>query len=151
MEGGKMHPGRMIIRPGVAAIVRDPEGRILLHQRRGEGKWAPPSGTVEPGESLVQALQRELIEETGLVVAVERLVGLYSDPAYQIVRYPNGQMVHFVTALFTVRARGDAFWGSDEGVAWDWFKPDALPADLLPYAVVWISDALAGAAEPLIR
>src|SRR5574338_261268 len=71
------------IRPGVAAIVRDAAGRVLLHRRRVGGGWAPPSGAVEPGETVAAALHRELSEETALAVADARLVAIYSDPAYQ--------------------------------------------------------------------
>lgn len=72
----------MDIRPGIAAVVQDGTGHVLLHKRRVGGGWAPPSGSVEPGEDLLRALNRELREETGLTVAVERLVGVYSDPTY---------------------------------------------------------------------
>ncbi len=132
------------IQPGVAAVVRDARGRVLLHRRRVGDGWAPPSGSVEPGEDVLTALRRELREETGLVVSVERLVGVYSDPAYQLVRYPDGRAVHFVTCLFACRRNGGRLRGSDEGLAWAWFPPASLPDDLLPYAAVWLRDALAG-------
>ncbi len=131
------------IRPGVAAIVRDASGRVLLHRRRVADGWAPPSGAVEPGEDVQAAVARELAEETGLSVTIERLVGVYSDPAYQVVHYPDGRDVHFVTCLFLGRVTGGTLVGSDEGLAWGWFPPDALPPDLLPYARVWLADALA--------
>jgi 8-oxo-dGTP diphosphatase len=142
-------PTPLAIRPGVAAVVRDGRGRVLLHRRRVADGWAPPSGAVEPGEDVRAALVRELAEETALTVEGERLVGVYSDPAYQVVRYPDGRVVHFVTCLFACRAAVGVLRGSDEGLAWGWFAPDALPADLLPYARVWLADALAG--EPGVR
>ncbi len=130
------------IRPGVAGVVRDPRGRVLLHRRRvGEG-WAPPSGAVEPGEDVVTALRRELREETGLEVEVVRLVALYSNPAHQVVTYPDGRRVHFVTSLFDCKMVAGALRGSDEGYEWEWFSPRALPEGLLPYARVWLNDAL---------
>ena len=143
--------GSSAIRPGVAAVVRDPDGRVLLHQRRAGGGWAPPSGAVEYGEALLAALARELFAETGLTVSVERLVGVYSDPAYQVVRYPDGRRVHFVTALFLCSARTAVITGNAEGLAWAWFPPAALPPDLTPYARVWLADALAGGPAPAVR
>ena len=132
----------LVIRPGVAGVVRDARGRVLLHRRRvGEG-WAPPSGAVEPGEDVVTALHRELREETGLEVEVLRLVALYSNPAHQIVTYPDGRRVHFVTSLFDCKVVGGALRGSDEGYEWGWFSPRALPKGLLSYARVWLDDAL---------
>ena len=139
------------IRPGVAAVLLDADGRILLHRRRVGGGWAPPSGGVDPGETLVAALHRELSEETALTATVERSVGVYSDPAYMIVAYPDGRVVHYVTTLFQCRVTGGTLHGNDEGLAWEWFVPDALPPNLTAYARVWLADALADEAGVVIR
>jgi ADP-ribose pyrophosphatase YjhB (NUDIX family) len=143
---------RPAIRPGVAAIIYGEGRRLLLHRRRVGGGWAPISGHVEPGETLTEALHREILEETGLTVTVERLVSLNSDPAVQIITYPDGRRVQFVTALFACRAAGGTLRGSDEGTEWGWFSPSDLPQPLLPYARVWLADAAsAPSGEALIR
>lgn len=139
------------IRPGVGFVVRDAAGRLLLHERRVGGGWAPPSGAVEPGETVLQALHRELAEETALTATVERVVGVYSDPSYQIVIYPDGRVIHFVTTLFVCRMMGGTLAGSEEGLAWGWFERDALPANLTAYARVWLADALAESGHLHIR
>lgn len=139
------------IRPGVAAVLRDASGRVLLHRRRVGGGWAPPSGAVEPGEDVVAALHRELQEETALTATVERAVGVYSDPAYMVVAYPDGRVVHFVTTLFLCRAEAGTLVGNDEGLDWRWFPADALPADLTAYARVWLADALSGPQQMMVR
>ncbi len=144
----------LAIRPGVAAILLDTAGRLLLHQRRHGGGWAPPSGAIEPGEDVLAALHREIREETGLCVAVERLIGVYSAPAYQIVEYadrPDRGRTQFVTTLFWCRVVSGSFVGSDEGLAWEWFALDALPPDLTAYAQVWLADALANRPDVAIR
>jgi ADP-ribose pyrophosphatase YjhB (NUDIX family) len=109
---------------------------------------------MESGEDILAALHREIQEETGLHVAVERLIGVYSDPAYQIVEYvdrPDRGRTQFVTTVFRCRVVGGSFVGSDEGLAWAWFASDALPPDLTAYARVWLADALANAPEVRIR
>lgn len=89
---------------------------------------------------------REVREETALAVRVGALVGVYSDPATQVVRYPDGRAVHFVTALFECRVVGGTLRGDGrEGTAWAWFEAGAWPPGLLPYAEVWLRDAAAGA------
>jgi len=139
------------IRPGVAAIIRDTRNRILLHHRRVGMGWAPVSGHVEAGESLTGALHREVREETGLDVRIEGVVSVNSDPAFQVVDFPDGRRVQFVTTLFACRSKTTDFVGSDEGLEWAWFQPDALPVPLLPYAKVWLADALAIGGAPFIR
>jgi 8-oxo-dGTP diphosphatase len=56
------------------AVIRDPEGGILLARRAPgqhlEGHWELPGGKVKPGESLEAALEGELLEELGLMVTV---------------------------------------------------------------------------------
>jgi 8-oxo-dGTP diphosphatase len=62
------------LRPGARGIILDQDDRILLCRfefNRQDGPavvWATPGGGVEPGESLLAALRRELDEEVGLVV-----------------------------------------------------------------------------------
>ena len=64
--------------PCVGALVHDDEGRLLVVRRRNEpgaGRWSVPGGRVEPGESDLTAVRREVLEETGLHVTVGLLRG----------------------------------------------------------------------------
>lgn len=70
-------PGTGVV-PCVGAIISDAAGRLLLIKRGhepGKGLWSLPGGRVEAGETDEQAVVREVLEETGLTVAVGRLVG----------------------------------------------------------------------------
>jgi ADP-ribose pyrophosphatase YjhB (NUDIX family) len=139
------------IRPGVASVIRDPDGRVLLHRRVVGNGWAPPSGAVEPGEDLRSALLREVQEETDLSVEIVRLVGIYSDPEFQVVDYPGGRRVHFVTCVFACRTDKSEVHGSSEGEEWAWFHTSSPPAELLPYARIWLSDALRPSETVVVR
>ena len=68
--------------PTASAIVLNDAGEVLLTKRAIEpflGYWDLPGGFCQAGESLDEAVRRELREETGLEVAVERMIGSYPD------------------------------------------------------------------------
>ena len=75
---------------GVIGVLRDAEGRVLMVERsahvRSPGLWCFPGGHVEPGESLQDAVARELLEELGLVVEAREHLGFVRVPgsAYRL-------------------------------------------------------------------
>src|SRR5713101_4148194 len=74
-----------IFRIGVFALIFNDEKQILLGLRRDIDWWNLPGGGMESGETVDEALCREVREETELEVKVERLVGVYSKPQKQEV------------------------------------------------------------------
>jgi len=139
------------IRPSVSAIVLH-AGKILLQQRADNREWGLPGGSVEIGETVADAVVREVREETGYEVAVGRLVGVYSDPRWQIVRYPDGRVWHYVNLCFDCQLTGGTPRPAPgESLAVEWFLPDALPADFVVLHRRRIEDALAAATTPFIR
>src|SRR6266508_3769266 len=68
--------------PGGSAIVVGQHGEILLQRRADNDRWALPGGTMDIGETLADAVIREVREETGLDVEPVRIVGVYSDPRH---------------------------------------------------------------------
>ena len=64
----------------VLVFIRQDDTILLVKQNDGEKFWSLPGGAVEMGESLEQAAVREVHEETGLAVRIQRVVGLYSKP-----------------------------------------------------------------------
>src|ERR1700704_4828499 len=73
--------GQTMLTLGVFAAIFDKEGRILcVRMNYGTHAWTTRGGRVELGESPLDALKREVLEESGLDVVVEGLVGVYSKP-----------------------------------------------------------------------
>jgi len=139
------------IRPSVSAVIFDRRGRLLLQQRSDGGQWGLPGGSVEIGESVTDAAAREVLEETGLTVRVRRLIGVYSDPALQVVRYPDGNVWHYVSVCFECTVKGGELTTCDETLALDYFSLRRLPATLLPNHRIRIRDARARRAVAFIR
>lgn len=69
----------------VAGVVVDEAGRVLVVQRRDNGHWEPPGGILELGETFEDGVIREVAEETGVLVSVERLTGVYKNMTRGIV------------------------------------------------------------------
>lgn len=130
-------------RTAACALVFDDQGRILLHQRTDNGRWALPGGAIELGETAAAAAVREVLEETGYVVQVLRLVGIYSDPQFTTMTYPDGNTVSYVAIAFECKAIGGAPALSDETSAVDWFDPNQLPENFHRPHLPRLLDALA--------
>lgn len=75
----------------VAAFVTNSQGQVLLLKSPRYGDWEFPGGQVEESETLTHALEREVLEETGIVVRPVSLVGVYSN-----TRKPSILMLDFI-------------------------------------------------------
>jgi ADP-ribose pyrophosphatase YjhB (NUDIX family) len=76
--GGLINRIRRPVTLGVRAIVRDGEGRVLLVRHTYVPGWYLPGGAVDPGESVGEALAREVLEEASVkILGVPRLIGIY--------------------------------------------------------------------------
>jgi 8-oxo-dGTP pyrophosphatase MutT (NUDIX family) len=140
------------LRVAVSALVWNDEGHILLQRRSDNGHWGMPGGGIEPGESITQAVIREVWEETGYTVEPTRLIGVYSDPAnHQIIQYPNGDVVHYVTVAFEAKVTGGSPTLSDETLAIEWHHPDKVPEPFVPPHRIRLRDALARREAAFIR
>jgi 8-oxo-dGTP diphosphatase len=109
--------------PTASALLLDQEGRVLLARRAndpGAGKWDLLGGFVHEGEGALEALRRELREETGLTVEPEEFVGVYPD------RYGDEGLYTF-NLYWTARATGGELRLDDELAEVAWFAPDRIP------------------------
>ncbi len=106
----------------------DPEGRVLLIRRADNGKWALPGGACDVGETPAQAAARETWEESGYVVEITRLLGVFDE---RLNGRESGR--HLYVILFAAApVRGEARL-SNETLDVRWFGWDELPwSELTP-------------------
>ena len=139
------------LRASASAVIFDRKGRLLLQQRSDGGQWGLPGGSMEIGESAAQAVVREVREETGLEVRPRRLIGVYSDPRLQVVRYPDGNVWHYVSLCFECTVRGGTLTTCDETLALEYFPLHRLPGTLLANHRIRIRDARARRTAAYVR
>lgn len=115
-----------ILHLGCCAVIFDGERkRAFLTRREDNGHWCLPGGHVEPGESVTEACQREVLEETGLEIRVRRLVGVYSN-ADLLVVYPGGQKFQIVVLSFEADVIGGSPRLSPETTGFGYFDLDQM-------------------------
>jgi ADP-ribose pyrophosphatase YjhB (NUDIX family) len=116
---------------GAASVIVDDAGRVLLVKHGyGELNWQVPGGRGEAGESAEETARREALEEVGIELDVERLVGVYWEP-------PDAH--HFV---FRARARGEPRVADKAEITeLGWFSPNVLPRPISDFTVRRIIDA----------
>jgi ADP-ribose pyrophosphatase YjhB (NUDIX family) len=111
--------------PGVTAVIRRDE-EILLVRRADNGRWAPVTGIVDPGEEPAACAVREAHEETGVVIRVDRLASVSAVPE---VTYPNGDRAAYLDCTFACTwVEGEAHVADDESTDVRWWPVDGLPA-----------------------
>ncbi len=125
---------------GTFAVIFDGEGRVLLSHRRDMDAWNLPGGGLEPGELPDAGACREVREETGLEVVVDRLVGVYGKPT-------RNELV-FTFVCHIVDGNVSPTEESDES---RYFSPDSLPPNTLLKHAERIWDAMQANERPVFR
>jgi len=116
---------RLLLLPGVSAVVIDAHGRVLLAQSADDRRWALIAGVMEPGEQPAEAIVREVYEETAVHVVVERVTSVFTQPVHT---YANGDRCEYVDIGFRCRVvGGEARVNDDESLAVGWFELSDLP------------------------
>jgi ADP-ribose pyrophosphatase len=130
MSGKEPQAGREyreLPRVGVGAIViRD--GRILLVKRGsspGKGLWAPPGGLVELGETVREAAEREILEETGIAVRAKEAFYVFDF----VDRDPDGGIkYHYIIIDFLADYLGGEPQAADDVSDARWVSPEEAAA-----------------------
>lgn len=117
----------------------DGDGRALATQRRDNGRWEPPGGVLELGESITEGLVREVFEETGLTVEPETVTGVYKN-----------MKANVVAIVFRCKVAGGELRTSDETQAFEWLTPDEIPTRMSEAYAVRMLDAFE-TAGPQVR
>lgn len=113
---------------GVTAVVVHGH-QVLMIRRADNGRWAPVAGIIEPGEHPADTAEREVLEEAGVVVEVERIAGV---DVSAHVTYDNGD--HSQYLVIVVRCR--------------WISGDPYPSDGEALEALWVHRDELGALDP---
>ena len=118
------YPDRPVV--GVGAVVLD-AGRVLLVKRGHaplKGHWSLPGGRVETGETLEQAVAREVLEETGMTIEVGPIVEVLD----RISRDIEGRVEHhFVLIDFVAKPSGGVLRSASDAEDAAWVSLPELP------------------------
>ncbi len=116
---------RLLLLPGVTAVVLDDQHRVLLGQRSDNGNWTLIAGVMDPGEQPAETVVREVYEETAVHVVAERITSVLTQPPNT---YPNGDRCEYVDITFRCRAvGGEARVNDVESLRVGWYPLDDLP------------------------
>lgn len=90
----------LLLLPTIVVIARAPDGGILFVHDRDANQWTLPGGIVEPDEQPADAAVREVWEEAGVWVRLDRLVGVVGGPGCETI-YRNGDRIAWVATVFS--------------------------------------------------
>jgi ADP-ribose pyrophosphatase YjhB (NUDIX family) len=111
--------------PAASAVATNSEGKILLQRRSDNTLWALPGGTMEIGESIAETIIREVKEESGLDVAIEELVGIYSNPKH-VIAFSDGEVRQEFSICFACKIVGGVLHVSNESSEVSFFTPEEI-------------------------
>jgi 8-oxo-dGTP diphosphatase len=126
----------------VAGVVVDGQGRALVIKRRDNGRWEAPGGVLEHGETIDDAVRREVYEETGLKIEPGALTGVYQNIPRKIIALVYRCLI--VDGYLTA---------NDEASDFRWVTADEARSLLAEAYAVRVTDALSRTADasPAVR
>ena len=118
-----------IMATSVTCIIWDNEKGILFERRTDNGMWCIPGGSIEMGETLEDALKREVKEETSLDIENPELLDVQSNVH---VIYPNGDEVYYTDVMYFVQNYRGILSPDEESTELRWFPTNQLPENIVP-------------------
>ena len=134
-----------------AAIFDAAREKVLLTRRSDNGRWCLPGGGMDSGESAAECCAREVLEETGLVVRVGRLIGVYSTP-HRITEYPDGNRKQAFDLVFEAEWVSEELRFSNEVTEAGYFSREEMDSmDVMELFYERVDDALANRDATFVR
>ena len=116
----------LLLLPSAAVVLHDERMRILLCLHADKNIWVTPGGLIEPGEQPGDAAIRETFEETGLIIELTGILGVYGG-ADLIIDYPNGDRAAYIGTIFRGKVTGGSIRpDGDETLDARWFSRKEL-------------------------
>ncbi|WP_081748748.1 NUDIX hydrolase [Nocardiopsis sp. CNT312] len=112
------------------AVIRD-DGRMLAIRRKDNGTWEPPGGVLELDETPEDGVVREVLEETGIHVEVQKLTGVYKNMARGVV-----------ALVFRCMPSGGEAHPTSEAIAVEWLSTGEIKEHMSEVYAVRLLDAL---------
>jgi 8-oxo-dGTP diphosphatase len=116
----------------VAGVIVDDQGRVLVVRRYDNGRWEPPGGVLDVGESITHGLRREIAEETGLDVEIGNLTGVYKNMNRAII-----------ALVFRCTPAAGRLTLNPEVSEFRWMHPDEVQRELTEAYAIRILDSIA--------
>ena len=120
-DSGRLYPARPFV--GVSSLITRGPDVLLVRRAHPPRLWSLPGGLVEVGETLEVAARREVVEETGLEVTIERFL-----TTLDVIRYDEagGVKYHYVLTVFAAQVVGGQLAAGDDADAAEWVAVTAL-------------------------
>jgi len=127
------------LRVACSAMIMEDE-KVLLFRRTDNNQWSLPGGGLNSGESVSECCIREVLEETGLVVKLEYLIAIYSNPNI-LVSYEDGNAYHIIVFHFATSYVSGKLSINDEAIEFKYFSKNEIETlDLIDIHKLRIQD-----------
>lgn len=144
-------PKPNVIVAAASAVVTNNENQILLHKRRDNNSWSLLGGAMEYGEDIKTTIIREVKEESGLEVRIEKLIGIYSDPNH-IIEYSDGEIRQQFSICFHCIVESGEISVSNESYEVQFFDKEEITKLIMhPAQKIRLDDFFSNSLKSMIR